>query len=84
MISSGEKREEYREIKPYWDNRMNKGHDVIRFRNGYQKDAPVMDIELKGTVTGQGKIEWGAPEAKPVYILRLGNIIELKNIKENK
>ena len=36
MIASGEKREEYRELKPYWHKRlMDKTYDAIKFRNGY-------------------------------------------------
>lgn len=41
LIKSGVKREEYREMKPYWHTRLlNKNYDAIRFRNGYSKDAP--------------------------------------------
>ncbi len=80
MIASGVKKEEYREIKPYWNKRfLNKKYDVICFRNGYSKNAPKMLIELKGISSSLGIIEWGAPEKIPVYILRLGNILEIKN-----
>jgi len=58
MIASGEKKEEYREDKMYWKNRLVKPDywhsqtckefDIIRFRNGYAKDAPTMDVECKG------------------------------------
>jgi len=77
MIASGEKKEEYREIKPYWINRLNKQYDVIHFRNGYSKTAPTMIIELKSVTRSLGIIEWGAPPDEPVYILRLGKIIEV-------
>ena len=76
MIKSGEKREEYREIKPYWNKRLNKSYDVVRFRNGYSKDSPVLAVELKEVMTSLGIIEWGAPEGERVYILKLGEIIE--------
>lgn len=79
LIASGEKREEYRKIKPYWNKRLNKSFDVIQFRNGYQVDAPAMVVELNEVMTGLGIIEWGAPEYEKVYILKLGKIIELKN-----
>ena len=75
MIASGEKREEYREIKPYWNKRLNKSYDIIRFRNGYAKDSPVINVELERTMLGLGNIEWGAPEGEKVYILKLGKII---------
>lgn len=74
MILNGMKKEEYREIKPYWEKRFNKKYDAIQFRNGYNKSAPAFFIELKEIKTGIGNMEWGAPFAK-VYILKLGKII---------
>jgi hypothetical protein len=75
MIASGVKREEYREMKPYRHKRLaNRKYDAIQFRNGYSKDAPTMLVELKSILSGLGIIEWGAPEAQPVYILTLGNV----------
>lgn len=79
MILSGVKKEEYREMKPYWHKRLlNKSYDVIQFRNGYSKNAPTMIVELKGIKSSLGIIEWGAPEKEPVYILELGYIILTK------
>ena len=78
MIASGEKKEEYREFKPYWHTRlMNKSYDVIKFRNGYSKSAPTMTVEFKGLMSSLGNIEWGAPKGKPVYILKLGEVLSL-------
>jgi len=89
MIESGIKTEEYREIKPYWCKRFigeyepvvvvhysTEGCNVfdythIRFRYGYTKRT--MLFELKGITIGKGKTEWGAPEDKEVFILKLGN-----------
>lgn len=76
MIASGVKKEEYREMKPYWHTRLTgRGYDVIRFRNGYAKDSPTLTVEYKGLDTGLGVIEWGAPGETPVYILELGKIL---------
>lgn len=76
MILSGEKKEEYREMKPYWHKRLsNKRFDVIQFRNGYSKVARTMTVEVKEICTGLGILEWGGPPEERVYILRLGNII---------
>jgi len=76
MILAGIKKEEYREIKPYWDSRLlKKSFDVVLFRNGYQKNARVFSIEFIELSTGFGIVEWGAPEKEIVYILKLGNII---------
>ena len=76
MILSGEKTEEYREMKPYWHTRLlNKEYDYIRFKNGYAKDAPEFTIEFKTLCSGLGITEWGAPENQEVYIIALGKII---------
>ena len=58
MIKSGEKKEEYRQDKMYWKDRfVKKGYwhsqtckdfDIVRFKNGYAKDAPTMDVECRG------------------------------------
>ena len=78
MIASGEKREEYREIKPYWNKRLtNKSYDAILFRNGYSKNAPKVLVKLDGIMTSLGIIQWGAPEGERVYILKLGEILPL-------
>lgn len=76
MIKSGEKKEEYREIKSYWITRFkNKGilskynPHVIIFRNGYGKDRP--SIKCKTNIrVGQGKEEWGAEKRKRVLYSR--------------
>jgi len=82
MILSGEKQEEYREIKPYWIKRLsNKTYNAILFRNGYAKNAPEFLIEYKRLSRGVGIPEWGAPEVDPVFVIELGNITEIKNIK---
>lgn len=94
MILSGEKPEEYREIKPYWIKRLmccedeeNKdsleawsflGFDVIKFKNGYSKTAREMTIEHFQTDQGQGRAEWGGG-AKEVFIIHLGKIISTRN-----
>ena len=118
MIESGIKKEEYREIKPYWCNRLlyggplgineywkpilektfkaieehgermpkafnlehllvweygTRAYTHVRFRYGYTKRT--MLFELNGITIGKGKTEWGAPEDKEVFILKLGDKI---------
>lgn len=89
MIASGEKKEEYRVMKPYWakvfvvsrikvSGKHYEPEDVtIRFSNGYAKDRRQMDVKCMGLSRGYGVSEWGAEAGKPYYILRLGKVIEL-------
>jgi hypothetical protein len=43
QIKAGVKTVEYREIKPYWDNRLvGREYDQIKLRRGYQKNAETL------------------------------------------
>lgn len=57
------------EVKPYWDVRLQKEYDIVRFRNGYTKNAPSFDIEFKSIIKGYGNEDWGGDETV-VYILK--------------
>jgi len=82
MILSGEKPHEYREIKPYWTNRLSgKSFDLVEFRNGYGKKVPWAIFELENIITGFGETHWGAPPNSVVYVLRLGKLLNYGNIK---
>ena len=70
MIASGEKTEEYREIKPYWEKRLEKDYEYIEFRNGYGKSVPVCMCKLHHIDIDRGKSEWGAPKY-PVFVLAI-------------
>lgn len=75
MILSGEKKEEYREIKPYYETRLPKlfkedGRAVITLRNGYGKACPSRDVLCELEI-GEGKTEWGAESGKEYYILKI-------------
>lgn len=73
MIVSGEKKEEYREIKPYWQKRLlSKSYDVVKFRNGYKKDSPTATFYIGSICQSLGIVEWGAPESEIVFIIVLG------------
>ena len=68
-IASGEKKEEYRQVKPYWTNRLFKReYKEILFKNGYGKESPTLRIELLGI--GRTVNEFG-----DVYVLKLGRIL---------
>lgn len=70
MIESGEKKEEYREIKEYWFKRLSDKHyDAVQFSYGYTKRT--MLFELESITIGKGNPKWGAPN-KDVFIIKLG------------
>jgi hypothetical protein len=85
MIESGVKTEEYREIKPYWTERLTyvfaidfegeylhsvvKHFDYVKFSYGNTKRT--MTFEIESITIGKGKPEWGAP-AEDVFIIKLG------------
>jgi len=90
MILSGEKKEEYREIKPYWETRLEeaplapflhrfKKFDAVEFTNGYGNDKPKILIECCKIDLDYGRPEWGAKPNKPYYVIYLGDIIGTQN-----
>jgi hypothetical protein len=67
-IASGEKKIEYRERKPYWKTRLQgRRYDIIKFRNGYSKNAPEIMVEFRGV-----------RKAPKKYEILLGRILSLK------
>ena len=86
MILSGEKREEYREIKSYYTSRFkgiglldNDGNEVslkfvpIMFRNGYSEKSPSF-VAFCWLSKGYGRVEWGAEKDKKYYRLHIAKI----------
>ncbi len=47
QILSGEKTSEFRADTPYWRARITGSFDYVHFVNGYGKQRPWMDVELK-------------------------------------
>lgn len=76
MISSGIKTEEYREIKPYWAKRLDKGNPYkkVKFRKGYTKISCC--FEIVSIEVGFGKPEWGAPKGREVYIIKFKSLCD--------
>ena len=67
-IASGSKREEFREMKPYWIKRLEgKTFDRVHFRNGYRPDSPTMTFECNGIY----RDEWANE-----YAIHLGNRVQ--------
>lgn len=83
MICSGEKKEEYRDIKQYYFRRFvkylgwqtvngqkTKEEFLVRLRNGYDERSP--SVVARCTVgVGTGKPEWGAEPGKEYYVLKI-------------
>lgn len=64
------------EIKPYWIKRLqNKEYDVIRFQNGYSKDAPYFFIEYLGYQIESRKFEITGENIN-VFAIKLGKICQ--------
>ena len=69
---AGTKRQEYRSITDYWRVRLvGRKYDSVVFRNGYEPDSPLMEIEFHGVEIG----EW---DGNPVYAIQLGKILRTK------
>ena len=83
MILSGEKKEEYREEKPYYLQRFatlgvgDKSVHTILLRNGYSSNSPTLQCEVSIDV-GYGKEEWGAEKDKTYYVLSIQKVKELR------
>lgn len=93
MIVSGEKKEEYREIKPYWkvrlENEMNETNFMLFqkglsariermfIRNGYGDDRPTAKISVT-VIKGYGNPDWGAEPGKEYFVLKILSVKELK------
>lgn len=88
MIKSGEKKEEYRELKSYYHRRFTyfdkdlsevfiKGAMQIIFRNGYRKDSSKIKC-LVNIDIGRGNPEWGAESNRMYYVLKILNVEEVE------
>lgn len=87
MIDRGEKTEEYREIKPYWEKRlwcpyMQEGYCGNKCKGCKNMIYELVEFflgfthktmvfEIEDLNIGSGKPEWGAPD-NLVYIIKLG------------
>lgn len=90
MIESGQKKEEYREIKPFWNKRIcgcvfvaksmcekdkcEYCKEFTHVRFRYGYTNKAMLFRIEGISIGKGRAEWGAPEYE-TFILKLGKRI---------
>jgi len=89
MIASGEKKEEYREIKPFWIKRLTPANNAfddckefyaVEFVNGgnFHDKHPKILVECLDIEIGTGKPEWGAEPDKEYFVIKLGNLLNTK------
>jgi hypothetical protein len=93
VMVSGEKKKEYREVKPWMTSRLvdsktgqDKPYDRIEFRNGRAAHSPAFTVSYKGYklqeagvyVKFSHDVEWDS-RGKPTYIISLGADIEIVN-----
>ena len=86
MIASGEKREEYRDHKPYWNVRIQNAIAeskpiVAAFSLGRHRATMFFDVSAIKAVCGSNHPEWGEPKDLH-YVIALGERIELVGSEE--
>lgn len=85
LIVSGVKKEEYREIKPFYNKRFFcKNYTKVIFQNGYSLNSPRIEVELLGIEKKNANSEWSAGYSGFCYSLKLGRIINIKNYNNGK
>lgn len=86
LIKSGEKKEEYRDIKRLYFARLVEKHigteqycfkefDTVTFQLGYAKDAQRVIVKWEGCGVGTGLIEWGAEPGTKYFVIKLGEVV---------
>lgn len=77
MIKTGEKKEEYRALSPYYFSRLGKyqGQKIeVCLRNGYSSGSPKINILCEVTM-GSGNPKWGANENEKYFVLKILKIL---------
>lgn len=75
-IAAGIKTKEYREINPYWEKRLAKKYEFIKFVNGYREYSPTLVVEYKG-VKKVTKLFPLKNVVDTVFEIDLGNVISI-------
>lgn len=73
LIESGEKTSEYREVKPYWEKRLNKHYDTVTFQRAYSKNPPRMTFKIISIEKVKHTNDLGLDE---VFEIKLGERIK--------
>ena len=65
QIEAGTKKEEYRDITPYWKSRLSKEYDAVLFQVGYSKNAQRCMVQFLGV------------EQREWFVIKLGEKISV-------
>lgn len=77
-IVNGEKKHEYRTVKPYWYKLVNEKYQYIEFTNGYGRHRPRIVVKMKGLKIGKLFNEITG-QYEHMFIISLGKIVEKSN-----
>ncbi|GAB1351347.1 hypothetical protein MASR1M12_00770 [Erysipelotrichia bacterium] len=87
MFASGDKTEEYREVKPHWQRIFANGlikiggiyHNpesvIVCFSHGYRKNRPQLYFRCRGLEVRNGRPSWGAEPGKKYFVIKIGETI---------
>lgn len=81
LIAEDVKKEDYREINPYWAKKIKRNEDAkyIRFENGYSKKCPKITLEYLGYDVKKANKNWANNHDTTFFALQLGKIVKLEN-----
>ena len=81
MIASNQKKEEYRDVKPYWQRIFTKKgikvkgkyyrpeNVAVLFSNGYAKNREQMMLNIDCVAIREGLEKWGAEPGKQYFVI---------------
>jgi hypothetical protein len=93
LIVCGEKKIEYRILKPYWTRRLVKSFgiaiimhvfDEVHFRNGYSKNSPFARVQFLRTEIEENVQFPDTAKKINCFLIYLGNVLEVRNAGQNK
>ena len=76
LIECGYKKEEYREIKPFFNSRFEgRSYDEVVFINGYHPGARRMCLQVTGIKKAKGVPDWGGDPHHKQWVIYLGKLL---------
>lgn len=76
LIKCGFKKEEYRQIKPFFNSRLEgRSYDKVIFINGYHPGARRICLQVTGIAKAKGNPEWGGDPKNKQWVISLGKLL---------